>query len=391
MLKKLSILLIATCALIACNKEANDVNYVKIGTILELTGSVPAIGASSKNAAEMAVNDINAQGGLTINDKKMLVKLIIEDNGDRGDQSAAAAQKLISEDKVLAIVGPNSSTGAIPASEIAESSKTVLITPWSTDPKTTLNARTGQPKKYVFRACFIDPFEAHVLANFAISDKHYKNAAVLYNVAAEALSSQAITFKQDFEKQGKKVVAFETYSTGDKDFSAQLTKIKAANPDVLLIPAYYNNVPLITQQARRLGLTVPFLGTDAWSSPELIKLANGSVEGAYFANHYSPSAKMPTTEAFVKKYKRLYGVVPDDIAALTYDAYQILFRAINAAGKLDRQAVRDSISQLPAFEGVTGNIKFPPNSGDPIKSAVIMQVQGDQFVWVMNATANSSR
>jgi len=171
----------------------------------------------------------------------------------------------------------------------------------------------------------------------------------------------------------------------DKDFSAQLTKIKAANPEVLFLPAYYNDVPLIAQQAKRLGITAPLLGSDAWSSPDLIKLANGSVDGADFANHYSPQAKTPETINFVANYQKLYGQVPDDVAALTYDAYQILFKAINLANSTDRQQIRDNIGKIPAFEGVTGQIKFDTNSGDPTKSAVIMQVKNNGFVWVANA------
>jgi branched-chain amino acid transport system substrate-binding protein len=345
------------------------------------------VGASSKNAAEMAVQEINDQGGIMIEGKKLPVKLFIEDNAAKADQSATAAQKLISEDNVLAIVGPNASLGAIPASDIAESNKTLLITPWSTNPKTTIDNKTGKPKQYVFRACFTDPFEGRVLANFARKDMKYKTAAVLYDVGSEAPSSQATVFKQNFEKSGGKVVAFETYATNDKDFSAQLTKIKATKPDVLFLPAYYSDVPLIAQQARRLGIKAPLLGSDAWSSPDLIKLANGSVENAYFANHYSPENKSPATQKFVADYQKRYGAVPDDVAALTYDAYQVLFKAIAIAGTLDRQTVRDSIAKVPAFNGVTGRIKFGTVSGDPVKSAVIMQVQGDKFVWVANAKA----
>jgi branched-chain amino acid transport system substrate-binding protein len=385
-MKKIILLLaLASVSLLltACNKQADD-NHIKVGAILELTGNIPAVGASSKNAAEMAVKEINAQGGIAINGKKMPVELIIQDNGALADQSAAAAQKLINQENVVAIIGPNASLGAIPAAEIAESSKTVLITPWSTNPKVTLNTSTGAPKHYVFRACFTDPFEGKVLAGFAHNYLKYKTAAVLYDMASEAPTSQASIFKQAFEKQGGQVVAFETYSSNDKDFSAQLTKIKAAHPDVIFLPAYYDDVPLIAQQAKRLGIQTPLLGSDAWSSPELIKLSNGAVEGDYFANHYSPDAKTPTTQAFVANYQKAYGQTPDDIAALTYDATQILLRAISAAGTLDRQAIRDNIATLPSFEGVTGQIKFNSGSGDPTKSAVIMQIKGDRFVWIMN-------
>lgn len=383
-MKKISLLILLSLALcfVGCSKQDN--NTIKIGAIMEMTGSVPAVGASSKNAAEMAVDEINKQGGISIDGKPMLVKLVIEDNGALADQSASAAQKLITQNNVVAIVGPNVSLGAIPASEIAENAKTVLITPWSTNPKTTLDAQTGQPKHFVFRACFTDPFEGKVLASFA--QPRYKTAAVLYDVASEAPTSQATLFKKDFESRGGKVVAFETYTTNDKDFSAQLTKIKATNPDVIFLPAYYNDVPLIAQQAKRLGITAGFLGSDAWSSPELIKLSNGAVENDYFANHYSPEAKTPATMKFVSDYQKHYGTKPDDVAALTYDAMQVLFKAIAAAGTLDRQKVRDAIPQLPPLDLVTGTIKYSPDSGDPSKSAVIMQIKGNQFVWVANVS-----
>jgi len=385
MLKKILFLSIASLALISCHKQPPNPDEIRIGAVLELTGSAPAIGASGKNAAEIAVKEVNDKGGLTVNGKKMPVRLIIEDNAAKGDQAAAAVQKLITQDEVLAIVGPNASTGAIPASEIAEDAKTLLIAPWSTDPQTTRNAKDNTPKQYVFRACFTDPFESKVLARFAYDNLKYKTAAVLYDVAAQVLNSQAETFKQEFIKRGGKIVAFETFTTNDKDFSAQLTKIKAAKPDILFLPTYYSDVPLITQQAKRLGIQAKLLGSDAWSSPELIALSNGSVEGAYFANHYSPDVKMTITHNFVTKYQKLYNKVPDDVAALTYDAYQVLFKAISKAGQLDRKMVRDSMSKLPPVEGVTGSIKFAANSGDPVKSAVIMQVKGDKFVWVMNA------
>ncbi len=387
MIKKTMLLLIVCFLLFGCNESKHEENQIKIGAIMELTGSIPAVGASSKNAAEMAVNEVNKNGGIVIGNKTLPVKLILEDDADKGDQAAAAAQKLITKDDVLAIIGPNSSSGAIPAAEIAESDQTVLITPWSTNPKVTLDTQTNKPKQYVFRACFTDIFESRVLARFAYETLKAQTAAVLYDVASEAPSSQAATFKDSFEKLGGKVVAFETYTTHDKDFSAQLTKIKAINPQVIFLPTYYNDVSLVAQQAKRLGLNVPFLGSDAWSSPDLIKLSNGAVEGSYFANHYSAEAETPVTREFVEKYQKLYGKEPDDIAALTYDAFHFLFKAIATSSSLDRQAVRNSISNLPMFEGVTGIIKFSPNSGDPDKTAVIMQVKGDKFVWIMNGQA----
>jgi len=181
-------------------------------------------------------------------------------------------------------------------------------------------------------------------------------------------------------------VAFETYTTGDRDFSAQLTKIKSAGPDIIFLPAYYNDVGLIAQQARRAGIKQPLVGSDAWSSPELIKLSGGAVEGDYFVNHYATDIATPMAKKFIDAYAKKYGNTPDDVAALTYDAMGLLFEALKKSPTLDRKVVRDAMATISDYSGVTGDIKFIPGSGDPVKSAVIMQIKGDKFVWVMNAT-----
>jgi len=358
---------------------------IRVGVVAELTGDIPAVGASCKNAAEMAVKEVNDAGGLEVGVNKYKVDLFIEDNAGKADQSASAAQKLITQNNVVAIIGPNASRYAIPASEIAESSKVVLITPWSTNPKTTLDARTGAPKKYVFRSCFIDPFQGRVVAKFALDNLKAKKAAVLYDVASEYNKGIAEFFKKTFEEIGGQVVAFETYTTGDKDFSAQLTKIKETNPDVIFLPNYYSEVPLQIQQAHRLGITTPFLGSDSWGSADLLKLGGQDLEGYYFSTHYAADAATPIATKFIAAYKAKYSSTPDDVAALTYDAFGLLWTALKNAGKVDRQAVRDALAKVPQYEGVTGNMKFQEGSGDPIKSAVILQIKNGQFVWFANA------
>ncbi|MEO6326130.1 MAG: ABC transporter substrate-binding protein [Thermoanaerobaculia bacterium] len=384
LIRKISLAVVAAgvLALPSCGKKPASPD-IKIGLIAELTGDIPAVGTSCRNAAKMAVDEINNAGGILIDGKKHGLGLVVEDSSAKADQAAAAAQKLINQDEVLAIIGPNASLGAIPAAQIAESAKVLLITPWSTNPKTTLD-NDGNPKKYVVRACFTDSLQGKVLAKFAKEYMHASKAGVLYDVASEAPKGQAELFKKDFEADGGKVVAFETYTTGDKDFSAQLTKIKAAGPDIVLLPSYYSDVPLQLQQAHRLGLTVPFLGSDTWSSPEIIKLAGADAEGAYFCNHYSPSAKNEITGRFVVSYKKLYGQEPDDVAALTYDSFNVLRKAIAAGGKLDRQSVRDALSKIGVHEGVTGKISYPSGSGDPVKGAVMMQVKDGKFLWITN-------
>jgi branched-chain amino acid transport system substrate-binding protein len=376
--------LLAGLLLVTCSGDKG--NTIRIGVIAELTGDMPAVGESCKKAAEMAVKEINDAGGLEVGDKKYKIDLFVEDNAGKAEQSASAAQKLITQQKVLAIVGPNATRYAIPASEIAESSKVVLITPWSTNPKTTLDAKTDKPKSFVFRACFIDPFQGRVVAKFALENLKAKKAAVLYDVASDYNKGIAEYFKTTFEQNGGQVVAFETYTTNDKDFSGQLTKIKKAGPDVIFLPNYYSEVPLQIQQAKRLGITVPFLGSDSWGSAELLKLCGKECVGYYFSTHYAADAATPVAARFIQAYQARYNAVPDDVAALTYDAFQLLLQSIKLAGSLDRQAVRDALAKVPKYDGVTGVMQFKEGSGDPVKGAVILQIKGGKFTYF--ATAN---
>jgi branched-chain amino acid transport system substrate-binding protein len=381
-MKKTAAFLVGVTLLLTAAARAES---VRVGVIAELTGDMPAVGTSCRNAAEMAVREVNAAGGLEVGGKKLKVELFVEDNGGKADQSAAAAQKLITQEEVVAIIGPNASRYAIPAAEIAESNQTVFITPWSTNPKTTLDAVTGKPKKYAFRSCFIDPFQGKVLARFALETMKAKRAAVLYDVASDYNKGIAEVFKADYERLGGKVVAFETYTTSDKDFSAQFTKIKAAGPDVVFLPNYYSEVPLQVQQAHRLGIRAPFLGSDSWGSADLLKLGGADLEGYYFSTHYAADNAAPAAVKFISGYAKAYGSAPDDVAALTWDAFGLLFTAVRNAGKTDREAVRGALAKLPGYAGVTGDMKFQEGSGDPIKSAVILQVKGGKFVYVTNA------
>jgi branched-chain amino acid transport system substrate-binding protein len=378
-----SFLIILSMLLAACG--GGGAEKVKVGLIAELTGDIPAVGASCKNAAEMAVKEVNDAGGIEIGGKKYQVELFIEDNAGKADQSASAAQKLITQQNVVAIIGPNASRYAIPASEVAESSKVVLISPWSTNPKTTLKGDTTEPKQYVFRAAFIDPFQGRVVAKFALDNLKTTKAAVLYDVASDYNKGIAEFFKQTYEENGGTVVAFETYTTGDKDFTAQLTKIKNAGPEVIFLPNYYSEVPLQIQQAHRLGITVPFLGSDSWGSAELITLCGADCDGYYFSTHYAADNATPIAKAFIDSYTKTYGNTPDDVAALTYDSFGLLWQALKDAGKIDRQAVRDALAKIPRYEGVTGVMQFKEGSGDPIKSAVILQIVNGKFVFFANA------
>jgi len=345
---------------------------IRIGVNAELTGSKPTVGDSCKKAMELLASQVNAAGGLKLGDKKYRLKLLVEDNEDKAESAAAVAQKLISQNNVLAIIGPNASGNAIPAARICEDNGVIMISPWSTNPKTT------EGKKFVFRACFIDDFQGQVMAKFARDHLQAQTAAVLYDVASEYNKGIAEFFKQSFEAMGGRVVAFASYTKDDKDFSSQLTTIKAANPGVLFLPNYYNEVPLQVQQARRLGITCPFIGSDSWGSPEILTLCGVELEESYFSTHYAPDIATETAQKFIKAYEAKYGKKPDDVAALTYDAGKLLLTAISQAGTLERQKVRDALAAVQDFEGVTGSMKFH-GSGDPIKSAVIIHVTGCKF------------
>ena len=385
MLKLLALLASVSFPLVLAGCGRPDADTVKVGMNIELTGDIPAVGASSKNAAELFFDQLNEKGGVTLADGAKKVSLVIRDNAAKADQSASVTQQLISSQDVVAMVGPNSSACAIPAGEIAETLKCVMISPWSTNPKTTLDQASGVPKRYVFRGCFTDPFQAIVLAKFVSNDLGAKKAAVLYDVSSEAPLGQATLFRDTFTAAGGEIVAFETFTTGDKDFSAQLTNIREANPDVILLPTYYNDVPLIAQQARRLGITAKFIGSDAWSSPEIIKLGGADVDGSYFCNHFSTQIATDEAKKFIADYTAKYGQAPDDVAALTYDACGLVTEALKAGGKNDREALREAFAQIREYKGVTGTFRFEPGSGDPIKSAVVLQIKDGAFQWVTNA------
>ena len=385
MLKLLALLASVSFPLVLAGCGRPDADTVKVGMNIELTGDIPAVGASSKNAAELFFDQLNEKGGVTLADGAKKVSLVIRDNAAKADQSASVTQQLISSQDVVAMVGPNSSACAIPAGEIAETLKCVMISPWSTNPKTTLDQASGVPKRYVFRGCFTDPFQAIVLAKFVSNDLGAKKAAVLYDVSSEAPLGQATLFRDTFTAAGGEIVAFETFTTGDKDFSAQLTNIREANPDVIFLPTYYNDVPLIAQQARRLGITAQFIGSDAWSSPEIIKLGGADVDGSYFCNHFSTQIATDEAKKFIADYTAKYGQAPDDVAALTYDACGLVTEALKAGGKNDREALREAFAQIREYKGVTGTFRFEPGSGDPIKSAVVLQIKDGAFQWVTNA------
>lgn len=349
-------------------------NELKIGVSAPLTGDIAALGQSTKNAALMAEREINAAGGIKIGSSKRKVKFIIEDDENKPESTATVFQKLINQDRVLAIIGSQSSKCSNAGAPIAESAKIPQITPWSTNPNVT------KGRQYIFRACFIDPFQGKVVSQFALKNLKAKTAAVLYDVASDYNKGIAEVFRDEFAKAGGKIVGYETYNTKDTDFSAQLTKIKGANPDILFLPNYFNEVPLQIQQARKLGLTCKVIGSDSWDNPELIKLGGKDMDGTYFTNHYSPDVDRPAAKKFIAAYQKRFKMLPDAAAALTYDSAYILFKAIARAGKADSKAIRDAIAATKGFPGITGEVTYS-GTGDPVKGAVVIRIDDGKFIF----------
>jgi branched-chain amino acid transport system substrate-binding protein len=351
---------------------------IKVGFNIELTGDIPKVGESSKFAAEMLKEKINAAGGIKAGDKTYKLDFVYEDNEAKAESATSSALKLITQDQVLAVIGPNASKQAIPAGEVCNANKTPMVSPWSTNPKTT----EGRP--YVFRACFLDPFQGPVAAKFVTEEFKVKKAAVLYDIASDYPKGLAEYFKDAFEKihGAGSVVAFETFTTKDKDFSAQLTKIVNSGADVLFTPQYYDEVPLIVKQAQELGWKKPIMGSDSWGSAELMNLCGDACKGYFFSTHYAAAGAKDATKEFIDQYKAKYGYVPDDVAALTWDATRLLLQAIQNTGGLsgtldkDRDAIREQLAKITDFDGITGKMTFKAH-GDPVKCAVVVKISAN--------------
>lgn len=368
-------LLLFTCATLLMATTAWGADTIKIGFNIELTGDIPKVGESSKFAAEMLKEDINKAGGLQVGNKKYMLEFVYEDNEAKAESAVTAALKLIEKDQILAMIGPNSSKQAVPAGQVANDNQTVMVTPWSTNPDTT------KDRPWVFRAAFLDPFQGPVAVNFAVEQFKAKTSAVLYDLENDYSKGLAEIFRSEFEKKmGKGTIkAFESHGTKDQDFSAQLTKIVAAKPDFIFVPDNYNQVALIVKQARQLGYKGPFMGSDSWGSSELMTLCGDVCKGQFFSTHYAAAGATGATKEFIDRYNKKYGYIPDDVAALTWDATRIVLKAVQdtkeLSGKLkkDRKAVRDAMAAIPSFEGITGSMKFDAQ-GDPIKCAVVVKI-----------------
>jgi len=348
---------------------------IKIGINAPLTGDIPKVGEGTKYAAEMWLEDIEAAGGLEVGGVTYKVELIIEDNESKAESAVAANTKLITQDQVLAIIGPQASKQAVPAGEVANNLECPMISPWSTNPRTT------KDRPWVFRACFLDDFQGPAAAKFVTEEFGFTKAAVLYDVASDYPKGLAEFFKAAWEElHGPgSVVAFESFTTKDRDFSAQLTKIIDSGAEFLFTPQYYDEVPLILKQAHQLGFDKPIVGSDSWGSAELVNLAGEDCYGCFFTTHYAAAGATGATKEFIDRYEAKYGYVPDDVAALTWDSLHLIEQAIKDTGGLtgdieaDRKAVRDALARIKNFEGITGNMTFT-EEGDPIKACVVVRI-----------------
>jgi branched-chain amino acid transport system substrate-binding protein len=354
-----------------CGKSGGG-DTILVGEFASLTGKEATFGISSHEGTLLAIKEINAAGGVL--GKKLELKT--EDDQSKAGEPANVVNKLISKDGVIAVLGEVASSRSLEAAPICQQNGIPMISPASTNPKVT---ETGD---FIFRVCFIDPFQGTVMANFATHTLKAKKVAVFTDVKSDYSKGLAKFFKEGIIKAGGQIAAELDFNGGDKDFKAQLTAIKAAAPDAVFVPAYYTDVALICIQAKQLGLNVPFCGGDGWESDTLVKLGKEAVEGHYFSTHYASDANSPKVTAFVEAYKKEYkGKVPDAMAALGYDSAMFLADGIKRAGVTDGAPLRDALAKTAAFEGVTGKMTINA-SRDAVKSAVILQVKGGAFKFV---------
>ena len=370
-------LIIGLLAGMACERRGGETaggsttGPIKVGIYGDLSGQTSSFGQSTKNGILMAIDEINKAGG--VNGRQ--VEYIIEDDQGQPAQAATVVTKLINQDRVHAVLGEVASTNSLAAAPKAQEAKIPMITPSSTNPKVT------QVGDYIFRVCFIDSFQGAVMAKFAANSLKAKTAAILGDVNSDYSRGMSQYFEQEFNRLGGKVITKQSYTQNDPDFKGQLTAIRAAKPDVIFVPGYYGQVGVIAKQAKELGITAPLLGGDGWDAPQLFELGGEDLNGSFMANHYSIDDPSPSIQKFVADYKARYNnTAPDAIAALAYDAMNILADAIKRAGTTDGPKLRDAIAQSANFPGVTGSITINAER-DAVKPAVVLELQNRKFVY----------
>lgn len=342
---------------------------IKVGANLEMTGGSASYGISSKNAIELAFKEINEKGG--INGKQL--ELVVADNKSEAAEATNAMQKLVSQDNVVAVIGPNLSSSVIAASAINNSAKVLDIAPMATNPYVTVDQASGKTKDFNYRTCFIDPFQGTVMAKFATAELGVGNAAILIDNSSDYAKGLAQFFKENFVKEGGAVTAEESYLQKDTDFKATLTKIKATNPDFLYVPGYYQEVGLIVKQARELGMNMPIAGGDGWDSAKMPEIAGAAaLNNTYFSSLYSPEDSSDINKNFVAAYEKAYGQKPDVFAALSYDSALLVVEAIKNAGSTEPAKISEAMAKINGFSGVSGSVTFD-DKHNPVKSAVILE------------------
>ena len=345
-----------------------DSDVIKIGGIGPLSGPNSTYGISVKEGADLLAEEINAAGG--INGKK--VEFIFEDDQSDNTVAASAFNKLVDKDGVCAILGGVTSGTTLAIAPNSTNKKIPMITPTGTEPTI-----TNVGGDFMFRGCFVDSFQGEILAKYTKEKLGKTTAAVLYNSSSDYSKGIANAYKETLEKNGGQVLEFLSYgSDKETDFKAQLTKIKSANPDVIILPDYYNVVGLIAKQAREMGITSQFLGGDGWESEELTKIGGTAVDGAIYINHYYAEDTDENVKNFVDSYTKKYNKTPDCFAALSYDTAKILVKAIEKANSTDGTAIRDALAGME-INSVTGNIKFNEERS-AVKSAAIIKINGDK-------------
>ncbi|GAB6157451.1 ABC transporter substrate-binding protein [Desulfotomaculum varum] len=374
----LIISLLAGCGNQESKPKAQEADVIKIGGNYELSGQVATFGNSAKNGINLYFQEVNDKGGVL--GKK--IEFICLDNKSEATEAANVATRLINQEKVVAILGAITSGNTMGFSQICIDNKIPVITTGGTNPDVTVDPATGKVREYVFRSVFIDPFQGTVMASFAAKTLGAKTAAVFVENNSPYSKGLADFFIKAFEEQGGKIVAKEAFLSEDQDFSATLTKIKSLKPDVVYVPAYYEQVGKIVKQGRDLGITVPFMGGDGWDSPKLIEIAGPkALNGCYFSNHYSPDAQDPAVQEFVQKYKAKYNnETPDALAALAYDAAILIVKAIEQAGSAEPEKIKDALASLKDVQAVTGKYTFDANH-NPVKGAAILELKDGKQVF----------
>lgn len=352
-----------------CGGGEKKADTIKVGANLEMTGGSASYGISSKNAIELAFKEINEKGG--INGEQL--ELVVADNKSEAAEATNAMQKLVSQDNVVAVIGPNLSSSVIAASAINNSAKVLDIAPMATNPYVTVDQASGKTKEFNYRTCFIDPFQGTVMAKFATDELGVGNAAILIDNSSDYAKGLAQFFKENFVKEGGAVTAEESYLQKDTDFKATLTKIKATNPDFLYVPGYYQEVGLIVKQARELGMNMPIAGGDGWDSAKMPEIAGAAaLNNTYFSSLYSPDDSSDINKNFVAAYEKAYGQKPDVFAALSYDSALLVAEAIKNAGSTEPAKISEAMAKINGFSGVSGSVTFD-DKHNPVKSAVILE------------------